>query len=224
MLLFQTPIPTPTPSLVQASREINDALQGTRELISNVQNLSALGVLALVVIFGILYVVLVQRKKTDNNEIVNKLIEQMQADRKDRQELQNRLFQRDEQREARMIESVGAMSAVIESLRVVMAEVKSIALAFNSRDIQSSAAIDKMLTEGSAPVKDIRTIADKLLEKAVKADDDTIELKNILTDLKVAVAQITDRLNTIMQERKRKTDSQPIPAISATVPTTSVQL
>jgi hypothetical protein len=209
---------------VQASREINDALQGTRELIANVQNLSALGVLALVVIFGILYVVLVQRKKTDNNDIVNKLIEQMQADRKDRQELQNRLFQRDEQREARMIESVSAMSAVIESLRVVMAEVKSIALTFNSRDIQSSAAIDKMLTEGSAPVKDIRTIADKLLEKAVKADDDTIELKNILTDLKIAVAQITDRLNTIMEERKRKTDSQPIPAIPATVPTQAVQL
>lgn len=209
MLVLQTPIPTPTPSLVQASREINDALAGTRELIANVQNLSALGVLALVVIFGILYVVLVQRKKTDNNEIVNKLIAQMQDDRKDRKDLQDRLFQRDEQRENRVMESVNGMSAIVQ-------EVKAIAVAFNSRDIQSSAAIDKMLQEGSEPVKAIRVGVDKLLEKALKADDDTLELRTILTDLKVAVSLISDRIMTT-EEKKRKTDSQPIAQIPATV-------
>lgn len=217
MLIVQlpTPIPSPTPSLQQATHELTNTLQDTQGLINSIKDLSALGVLALIVVLAILYVVLVLRKRKGDDDTLNlqqqqtsALIVQMSADRQERKDLLNRLFERDEQRENKVIESIGALTAAHESFRVGIAEIKAIVTTFNTRDMKRD-ELDKqrdqafvelqknyglMAEEGSKPVQEIRSGVKKLLEISEAA----ATTSNIAAENKVDHQQI-DRSITELQ-------------------------
>lgn len=237
--LEQVPIPTPTEALDKAVEAVNDNIVATQKLVESVGNLTALGVIALIVVLGILYVIFVARKRSTDNDTLKlqatqtaALITQMQKDREERGDLLKRLFDRDEQRENRTIESISALTAAQEANRAVVAEVKAIAVSFNSREIQTAAMLEKMANEGSEPVKAIRTNTDHILKlatdilsavqnlSAVQVTKE--EFNTSITELKLTISALR---GVVENAEKRKTDSQPVTTIAVdATPTPQVNL
>lgn len=228
--LEQVPIPTPTEALDKAVEAVNDNIVATQKLVESVGNLTALGVIALIVVLGILYVIFVARKRSTDNDTLKlqatqtaALITQMQKDREERGDLLKRLFDRDEQRENRTIESISALTAAQEANRAVVAEVKAIAVSFNSREIQTAAMLEKMANEGSEPVKSIRTNTFHILKLATDILSSVQNLNAIqvtkedfntsITELKLTISALR---GVVENAEKRKTDSQPVIAVDAT--------
>lgn len=227
-------IPTVTPSLAKAVEAVNDNLEATRKLVETVSNLTALGVIALIVVLGILYVVFVARKRTTDNDTVRlqveqtgRLIQQIEAERKERGELLTRLLDRDEKREDNVLE-------IVKQSRDGLTEVKAIVTAFNSRDIQNvgvvtnlEKAVSQMRDEGSEPVKVIRANTDSILKNSsqlLNAVDNLTanqvrseDYSTSITELKLAISALQASVDQFI---KRRTDT--IPQITAVTP--SVQL
>lgn len=231
--LEQVPLPTPTEALDKAVEAVNDNIAATQKLVESVGNLTALGVIALIVVLGILYVVLVARKRSTDNDTLklqaiqtDKLITQMQKDREERGDLLKRLFDRDEQRENRTIDSIGALTAVMESIRAVVSELKVISTAYNSREIQTAAMLESMATKGSPPVQELKTAMETAIKALTRIEarlEPFDELVTTLSDIKrkLNIAEFaSDKLIEEATAIKRKTDSQPIPTIAVdTTPT-----
>lgn len=227
-------IPTATPSLTKAVEAVNDNLEATRKLVETVSNLTALGVIAMIVLLGILYVVFVARKRTSDNDTVKlqaeqtgRLIQQIEAERKERGELLTRLLDRDEKREDNVLE-------IVKQSRDGLAEIKAIVTAFNSRDIQHTGvmtnlerAVSQMRDEGSEPVKIIRANTDSILKNSsqlLNAVDNlsanqvrSEDFNTSVTELRLAISALQASVEGFI---KRRTDT--IPQITAVTP--SVQL
>jgi len=165
MLAFLDPIPIPTPVL--SEDEFSKAVQSTQALATAVNNITALGVLALVVILGILYILVIGRRQTNN---VQPLLTSIEKDREERKELLERLFERDKEREDKRQEA-------IEALAITSQESKAILTALNTRDMQAhafnerlTAALELMAEKGSTPVQRMAATIEMMKQDGVKPD------------------------------------------------------
>lgn len=215
-------------------KDASDNLQGATALVTSVKDIGVLAVVALVVIFGILWTVLVARKRPADQEPLNNqitqqgaLIKQLESDREERKDLLNRLFDRDKEREDRTIESIAALTAIQESSRATLAKVETIVVSFDSRDKNSTTMfqtlnenMDKMVNQGSEPVQtigkrveeilkivtDILSAANEIQSKITSLD----QLNTSLTEIQLAISALKGVDETLTQ---KKGDSQPVSVV-----------
>lgn len=254
------PIPTPTPSLAQATDKLNNTVQDTQALVNSVKDLSALGIIGLIVVLAILYVVFVLRARPGSKEDTSvksmadalsagwKLIERLEDDRKadrdryEKQSLEDRL--RVEKLFSDLhVKMIEGLSAVTDSMnrfadndrnrtvearksyeeRVQESKETHRLLADQNKLLEVVAVnVKQVVNEGSEPVQIIRNNTDQILQNS-----------NIIisTMNDLSVRQVTsEQFNTFMTEVrlaisalrgveeaavKRKSDTHPIPQISA---------
>lgn len=211
ILPFQTPTPTPSPLALA-----DDEFKHATDLLTTANNITALGIIALIVVAVILYIVLVARKRRDELEPLSNLIEQMQSDREliktmlGRQaDLSERLFARDKEREDKTIESIAALTAAQESHRAIMARI-------DERDKAEGVVIEALKTDiatmktfGSEPVQTILKNSAAILEACQRIETHLTSIP--VNELRLAVSALTG----VTEKLERKIgDSKPIPVIA----------
>lgn len=206
-LLYDPPI---TPTLVPLSP---NTVQDVTALTEAIRTLPALGVLALLIMGGILYILFVARKQPADSEPLNNQIkqssalikqiederserrEERQIDRAERKEIMDDLLKRDREKDAAMTESLSALTAAWESNR--------------ARDVTFAAQMS-MLTAGVTEPEPIKSLLDsaEIMLTAAKSIETKMPL---LSELRTAIEAVTETLAYLKQ---KENDSRPVQTVT----------
>lgn len=184
--IIVVPIPTATPSLAEAQGELDKAAQSLSIMRDTLSTFTPLMIIALGLLCVFAGILILGRKKSDIQPLINS-----------QQKLLDALMTRDNDREDKHQES-------IEALAIVNQEVKAIVTTLNTRDMQQSALIERMVsnaehqtsaleimvTKGSAPVQNMAAEIASMRHDGIKPD-------------KSAQEQL-DRIETIAKEINQK--------------------
>lgn len=171
LLIFLDPIPIPTPAL--SEDEFSKAIQSTQALSNALNTFTPLAVLALGLLCVLAAVLIFGRKKSDIQPLINSNQRLMDSNQK----LMEKMIERDGDREDKHQEA-------IEALAITDQEVKAILIALNTRDMQSTAmigrmvanaerqtsALEVMVTKGSTPVQNIALEISNMRRDGIKPD------------------------------------------------------
>lgn len=212
LFIFLDPVPIPTPVL--SEDEFSKAVQSTQAFANALSSFTPLMILALALLCVLAAILIFGRKKSDIQPLINS-----------QQKLLDALITRDNDREDKHQEA-------IEALAITNQEVKAIVTTLNTRDMQSSALIERMVTnaerqtsvlevmgtKGSEPVQMISKRSEDILKNTVDilTAANSIEVKLagieqiniVLIEVKSAISGLQGVVETL---NKKKT--QPIPIV-----------
>jgi hypothetical protein len=219
----ETPTPTPIPSQVLSDlNQITQNITSFDKLITNIANVGAVGVLALLAA-GLLVYLFFWRKR--GNEVAAAL--QQTA------KLNSQMLQHIEKSDERMIEREHKWQEIILNVGKLTGE-SNMALSGALNSVQDQAlihnrALDTLLKVGSQPVRNILENVTEIQKQAaaiivtveMMRDATTEKLSEVSIELKLvqkAVQLVQEAL-----DQKRKTDSKPIPRVDGKAETQSVR-
>lgn len=195
LLPSQTPTPIPTLTPMQAADDLTQAAQSAKAFSEALQTFTPLMVLALLLIVALVWILVIGRRQTNN---LQPLLNSIEEDRKERRDLQAKLFERDQEHETRTIESVEALAIAQKNNNDYLNEVRTIVIAFNTRDMQGQAILDRLATafekmneSGSVPVQNIASTIEIFKMQGVRPDEAAREqlnrIENAVNEMKKCV-------------------------------------
>lgn len=225
LLLLLQPIPTPTPTLAdsEVTKIANDV---TNSVLSLVVQGGVLAVVALAFLFGIFWVVFVGRKRVSEGSSFNSLIIQMGKTNELLETVIDKYFVQENERAAKQQEGIEAIAIGNKEIRELMLQSRDSDRQHNvlferqttlfetlinkgSTPLQQLAArVEKIDTQGTAPLKRLQESVNQVIEMIGKQDVHNVSLLTEIRD------KLDKALETkIVEVEKRSTDSKPIPAI-----------
>ena len=209
MMIFAQITPTPAPV---AAQDLGDA----KSILTLTQNVTGLGVVALAIVFGILFLRYLSNSRGGDSRIITEVVKQSEENRKEVAELKTELQMIKNQQNNKLTEGV-------EAIAISNKQIKDVVIALNDRDIKGNdymKLLNETLTSGSPPVQRIENHVKAMATDGIKPDGSTRDqLSRIESATTQLIAQtsnidmlvILGEIKTIVGKLKK--DTKELPAV-----------